>query len=748
MMGDSGGYGPLWPAWWRAMVLAGTVCLWMPRPAVAFQVTGEGTALEMLTILTNYRAGAVEDAALAWQHLAQDIVLVAKADDNELQELAGLGFVLASLGWDRLGDPRAFHAWQASLETFLRIGVVWDEVVAQKMAAIASMEENLAAVSPGDQNLVSAPVQLNAETLLWIELEKRIAISNYRGPESQLPAEGDGVVDATGVDRPSAPAPFLPSRVTASETTGESGAGAETSNPGEVSGEQPVLPDRGGALDEEDPLGLGESTSSERGFDSPQVTSASGAVYRQPTQAFLDEIAQELGEPSSGGEASETGSLPDAESLQSSAGMVPDTQQLRSSGDPFGGRLDGDLNAFYNIPPDAGSGLPEVQWRHPQSGSNAGLSQRVREAAEIAWRYMTRNVQEETGLVDAVEGYPFATVWDIASGLAAMVCAHGLGLIPESQWRSKLDLFLKTLETMPLYGDELPNREYGTKTVQMTGLNNRFSDTGSGWSAIDVGRLLTWLAILKRHDPRLESRVNAIVNGWNLLRICREGQLFGGFYDGEKEVIRQEGRLGYEQYAANGFALWNAPVTVARNLNFDGWTDVEGLVLPVDHRNLNYLTSEPFFLACMEHDGLAPEYRKLSGLIYQVQKRRWQRTGQLTAVSEDAIARYPWFVYNCVVFGASPWVCVDRSGHPRPALKSLSTKASWAWGALVADGYSELLLKKAGTLFHPEKAFMAGEFENGVPNQSQNINTNAVVLEAIYLMHRAGLNFSVQAVPP
>jgi len=361
---------------------------------------------------------------------------------------------------------------------------------------------------------------------------------------------------------------------------------------------------------------------------------------------------------------------------------------------------------------------------------------------------MVRNYREETGLIDAVEGYPYVTIWDVASGLAAMVCAHGLGLVPDSEWETRLDRLLTTLETLPLYENVLPNREYRTQNAQMTDLSNRVSSIGSGWSAIDVGRLLTWLSILKRHAPAFEIRVNELVAGWDLLRACRQGQLYGGYFDGRKELIRQEGRLGYEQYAALGFAHWDAPVTIALNLNFDGWVDLEGLVLPVDNRNLNYLTSEPFFLACLENDELTPEHRRLSALIYEVQKRRWQRTGKLTAVSEDAISRYPWFVYNCVVFDEKPWVCVDRTGYPRPELKTFSTKAAWAWGALMAEDYSRELQRKASSLFESGMGFYAGEFENGVPNQSQNINTNAIVLEAIYFLARGGVNFSSRAVRP
>jgi hypothetical protein len=51
------------------------------------------------------------------------------------------------------------------------------------------------------------------------------------------------------------------------------------------------------------------------------------------------------------------------------------------------------------------------------------------EMAKIAWRYFQNNYQPETGLVNAVDGYPSTTMWDTASYLAALVTAHRFDFI-------------------------------------------------------------------------------------------------------------------------------------------------------------------------------------------------------------------------------------------------------------------------------------------------------------------------------
>ena len=124
--------------------------------------------------------------------------------------------------------------------------------------------------------------------------------------------------------------------------------------------------------------------------------------------------------------------------------------------------------------------------------------------------------------------------------------------------KEKVTVFLETMLSMDLYNQELPNREYNTKSGRMIDLRNHLSRKGSGWSAIDIGRLLIWLGIAKEWYPEIRRLVDKAVDRWKLDRVCLYQELHGALFDGNKEYLHQEGRLGYEQYSAAGYRLWGS----------------------------------------------------------------------------------------------------------------------------------------------------------------------------------------------
>src|SRR3954469_11842059 len=72
------------------------------------------------------------------------------------------------------------------------------------------------------------------------------------------------------------------------------------------------------------------------------------------------------------------------------------------------------------------------------------------DAAAAAWAFADRNYLPRTGLICPFDGYAIATMWDIASGLAAMYSAEELGLLPRAEYDKRMSLALHTLETIPL----------------------------------------------------------------------------------------------------------------------------------------------------------------------------------------------------------------------------------------------------------------------------------------------------------
>lgn len=351
--------------------------------------------------------------------------------------------------------------------------------------------------------------------------------------------------------------------------------------------------------------------------------------------------------------------------------------------------------------------------------------------AKTAWKYFEANYNTETGMVDSSIKYSYTTMWDLASGLAMLPSAEKLGVIDKITFDKYLKKILSTLSTIKLYKNELPNREYKTTNGHIAiGANE--SNIGSGWSAIDLGRTLIWLKIIKNWYPEYSKDIDKIVSKWNFKRLSKDDQMNGTYHNGQSEVLRQEGRVGYEQYAANGFLSWN--ILLKKALDYEPSKNIKILdtELIYDTRNVSYFTSEPFFLAKMEIGFIDPIFEKLTTNIYEVQKKRWSKFGAITSITEDSIDQYPWFVYNSISFAGKPWLCTNSGGKSYPDLKTISTKSSFAWNAIFNDSYSNMLKEKVLNINNSKYGYYSGIYEKGNKvNKSININTNAVILESL-----------------
>jgi hypothetical protein len=358
------------------------------------------------------------------------------------------------------------------------------------------------------------------------------------------------------------------------------------------------------------------------------------------------------------------------------------------------------------------------------------------EAARGAWTYAAAEYQPNTGLINSVAGYPYATVWDIASGLAAIHCAGELGIIPASAADARLRRALGTLETLRLFDGIAPNKNYSTATGAIAGRDDREPPTqrGYGWSATDIGRLLVWLKIIAVQRPEHAALVQRIVARMDLAQIVRDGYLQGREVSPAGELLRyQEGRLGYEQYAAYGFALWGHRAEAALRLRENAVPiQVLGIPLLADRRGDDFLTSEPFILAGLEL-GWNREMRDLATGVLRAQEERHRRTGQPTFVSEDAIPRAPfYFYYYAVSYRGQPFV-VGAQGtnaifdEPR----WISAKAAFAWHALLPSAYTRLGADAVAPARSAAKGWSSGVYETSrAPTGSENVNTAAVILQA------------------
>lgn len=374
------------------------------------------------------------------------------------------------------------------------------------------------------------------------------------------------------------------------------------------------------------------------------------------------------------------------------------------------------------------------------------LSQTEREWAAAAWRYFENNLQPKTGLVNSADGFPSTTLWDTASYLLALISARRLELIPRHVFDQRLSQALLSLDRLDLFEGLLPNKAYSSETLAMSGYDNTPSPKGIGWSAIDLARLLVPLHIIVWDYPEHSPEARKILSRWSWTALADKGQLVGAAVRSGKTILVQEGRLGYEQYAARAAALAGLDMSVAiDHYAFLSLRPQYGVDVPTDQRDAstldahNYVLSEPYILDGLEFGG-----GRLSGefawRVYLAQEKRWQKTGILTAVSEDHIDQDPYFVYNTVFVNGEFWKAITDDGKDAEAFKTLSTKAAFGWHALYRTKYTAKLLEAVKSLYDPQRGWQAGVYEkNGQPNRSINANTNAVVLESLAFMQNGPL---------
>jgi len=120
----------------------------------------------------------------------------------------------------------------------------------------------------------------------------------------------------------------------------------------------------------------------------------------------------------------------------------------------------------------------------------------------------------------------------------------------------------------------------------------------------------------------------------------------------------------------------------------------------------------------------------LAGIISALEK-----TGVLTAVSEDNIDQAPSFVYNTVFADGKAWNATTESGEDASAFRTVSTKAVIGFHALYDDDYTSKLVEHIANNFDVERGWYSGIYEaTGEPNMAITANTNGIILEALHFI--------------
>jgi hypothetical protein len=383
--------------------------------------------------------------------------------------------------------------------------------------------------------------------------------------------------------------------------------------------------------------------------------------------------------------------------------------------------------------------LPEPALLAPTSATEAEQRALMLRSAKTAWRFVSANVAK-SGFVGATESYAYATVWDMASTLAATWSAREAGLITPAQYDAAVNRALATLQEMPRYDGTAFNKMYSVRTGRMVDRKTEPSGEGYGWSALDHGRLLTWLRIVGG-DTAYAARTRAIVGRLRLDRLVVDGYLRGQDLNprwGQPLIAKNrqygEGRIGYEQYAAEGFAQWGARAPLALDFAANARpVPVLGHTVLADVRGADVLTSEPFIMMGLELGWRGAYWRPLSLAMLAAQEARSREAGRLTLVSEDAVNDPPWFFYYYLLYrDGHTFVVTSPLGHTSPNFpRWVSTKAAFGYHALAPSDFTWRALRAVQPSGASGGGWTAGVYEGRLtPTHSYNLNTAAVVLES------------------
>ncbi|MEB3219197.1 MAG: DUF3131 domain-containing protein [Nostocales cyanobacterium 94392] len=366
------------------------------------------------------------------------------------------------------------------------------------------------------------------------------------------------------------------------------------------------------------------------------------------------------------------------------------------------------------------------------------LTSEEMEVARQAWKYFERNWNEDTGLVNSVDDFTSVTLWDQSAAMAALVSAKELKLIPEKEFEKKMSQMLKTLAKLPLYNDELPNKVYNSKTLLPVNYGQLNKKEEIGWSAIDLGRMALWLKIVGSRYPRFQKQTQAVWKSWQVERLTKDGEMYGTSVIDGKEQYNQEGRLGYENYAAFGLKLWG--LDVKKSLDYQdkaAFVNLYGKGIPYDIRDAqtyganNYVLSEPYFL-----DGIETGFQALpkayADRMLDAQEARYKATNQLTAITEDNLDREPYFVYNTLFVNGKPWGTITDKNENYNHLRFLSTKAAIGWHMIYRTDYTQKMFEFVHKNLQAKDGIYNGYYETlQEPNKALTANNNGIVLQSL-----------------
>jgi hypothetical protein len=130
--------------------------------------------------------------------------------------------------------------------------------------------------------------------------------------------------------------------------------------------------------------------------------------------------------------------------------------------------------------------------------------------------------------------------------------------------------------------------------------------------------------------------------------------------------------------------------------------------------------------------------RTLATELLAAQEERWRRSGKVTMLSEDAIARPPYYFYYYCAYSQGKEFATDVQ-DPRAMVDGprwVSAKAAFGWHALLPGDYTRRALTAVARARGAD-GWGSGVYEgDGRSTGTANVNTQAVILTAAVVRQR------------
>ncbi|WP_343078836.1 DUF3131 domain-containing protein [Ostreiculturibacter nitratireducens] len=363
--------------------------------------------------------------------------------------------------------------------------------------------------------------------------------------------------------------------------------------------------------------------------------------------------------------------------------------------------------------------------------------QRLLEDARLAWRYIARFTDDNTGLcAGTVQATTFAlqnrevTLWDVASQILGIVSAAGLGIITDVEGAARLATILENLPSVQIGEGSFPPPLFRADTLRAV---------RTGFDSCDTGRFLVALRVAVMSGLVSIDRAEAALAEWDLDQTVRGGRpyshQFGRWVDASLSHC--------PPYVHRAYTSWGLPMNSAYPPLAE--TDTGDARLRLLHRAalLGHFGAEPILLEAIEL-GHSPQSRYLADVLFDAQLSWFEETGEIRSVSEVPLNFEPWFIYQGLrvdLPGEDAWAIVTRLSRAeyrteefRKRAEQISTKSAYLWAAAYPHEYSDRLVALVRDKARIDNAgFCSGIFASTLePMQGYtDLNTNGIILTAI-----------------